>query len=57
MPARQGQRCEYSCLVAFDASPKGTLRAAWRALDAMVRKSFWDSANIYVIILGGEGTP
>jgi hypothetical protein len=42
---------DYVCLLAFDASPKGTLLAAWDALDAKVKKSFWDGANIYVMIL------
>jgi hypothetical protein len=42
---------DYVCLLAFDASPKGTLVAAWNALDAKVKRSFWDGANIYVMIL------
>ena len=42
---------DYSCLLAFDASPQGTLDAAWKALEPKVRKSFWDGANIYVMIL------
>jgi len=42
---------DYACLVAFDASPKGTLEAAWKDLEPKVRKSFWDGANIYVMIL------
>lgn len=46
---------EYACVVAFDASAQGSLRQAWQALDEKVRTSFWDSANIYVMILGGPG--
>lgn len=42
---------KYACLLAFDASRDGTLRAAWDALSAKIRKSFWEGANIYVMIL------
>lgn len=42
---------DYSCLLAYDASPGGTLLGAWDALDRKVKKSFWDGANIYVMIL------
>jgi hypothetical protein len=48
---------DYSCLLAYDASPKGTLAAAWSALPSKVQESFWEGANIYVMILGGEGRP
>jgi hypothetical protein len=44
---------DYACLLAYDASPDGTLVAAWEALDSSVRQSFWDGANIYVMILRG----
>lgn len=43
---------DYACLVAFDASAEGSLRRAWEALDEKVRASFWDGANVYVMILG-----
>lgn len=46
---------DYACLLAFDSSPNGSLKTAWNGLDRAVRKSFWESANIYVMILGGEG--
>jgi len=42
---------DYACLLAFDASPNGTLAAAWNTLEAKVQRSFWDGANIYVMIL------
>lgn len=42
---------DYACLLAFDASKDGTLLGAWKALSPAVRKSFWESANIYVMIL------
>lgn len=46
---------DYACLLAFDASPSGALKKAWEALDSLVRKSFWEGAHLYVMILGGEG--
>jgi hypothetical protein len=48
---------DYACLVAYDASPEGTLKRAWTALPKSVQNSFWNSANIYVMILGGQGRP
>ena len=41
---------EYACFVAVDRS--GELEAAWNAMHAEVRDSFWESANIYPIIVG-----
>jgi hypothetical protein len=45
----------YACLLAYDASPAGALRMAWNELPRPVRKGFWDGANLYVMILGGQG--
>jgi len=42
---------DYACLLVYDASSKGALTAAWDALEPAVKKSFWDGANIYVMIL------
>jgi hypothetical protein len=42
---------DYACLLVFDASKDGTLLSAWEALPSKVKKSFWESANIYVMIL------
>jgi hypothetical protein len=42
--------------MAYDASPRGTLKAAWEGLPGKVKRSFWEGANIYVIILGGQGS-
>lgn len=47
---------DYACLMAYDASPKGTLAAAWTALPLQTRRSFWVGANVYVMILRGSGT-
>jgi hypothetical protein len=46
---------DYACLLAYDASPHGTLLAAWNDLGEPIRQSFWESANVYVMILGGQG--
>jgi hypothetical protein len=48
---------DYACLLAYDASPKGTLKKAWEDLPQKVRQSFWEGLNIYVMILGGQGRP
>jgi hypothetical protein len=42
---------DYACLLAFDASDKGTLRQAWENLSLKIRKSFWEGGNTYVMIL------
>jgi hypothetical protein len=61
LPELQGDRrhppwkYDYACLLAYDASPEGRLTAAWNLVSSEVRKSFWDSGNIYVMILGGQG--
>lgn len=44
---------EYACLLAFDASPKGTLTTAWSALHPRIQRGFWEGANVYVMILRG----
>jgi hypothetical protein len=44
----------FACMLAFDASPEGSLKAAWQALDSKVRKSFWEGANVYVMVLRGN---
>ena len=46
----------YACLMAYDASPKGTLAAAWTALPLQTRRSFWEGANLYVMVLRGSST-
>jgi hypothetical protein len=47
---------DYACLMAYDASPAGTLSAAWIALDPRTRRSFWDGAGVYVMILRGSNS-
>ena len=46
---------DYACLLAYDASPTGTLKHAWDNLPTRVKNGFWAGANIYVMILGGQG--
>ncbi len=46
-------RYDYACLLAYDASPKGTLAKAWAELDPRTQQSFWQGANVYVMILRG----
>jgi hypothetical protein len=45
---------DYACMLAFDASQDGTLKAAWEDLDVKVRRSFWNDANVYVMVLRGN---
>jgi hypothetical protein len=44
----------FACMLAFDASPGGALKEAWQSLDNKVRKSFWEGANVYVMVLRGN---
>lgn len=44
---------DYACLMAYDASRAGTLTSAWTALHPQTRRSFWEGANVYVMILQG----
>jgi hypothetical protein len=46
---------DYACLMAYDASPKGTLISAWTELPPQTRRSFWKGANVYVMILRPPG--
>ncbi len=57
LPAKGGRRgwnCDYACLIAYDASSDGRLRQAWGRLPAFIRESFWDGAQVYPIIFGGN---
>lgn len=42
---------DYACLLAFDASPAGSLKDAWDSLGSSVKRSFWEGANIFVMII------
>lgn len=55
---RPGWNYDFACLLAYDASPDGTLFDAWNQLDKSVKKGFWEGANLYVMIIravGGAG--
>ena len=47
---------DYACLMAYDASRSGTLTSAWTDLHPETRRSFWEGANVYVMILRGSST-
>ena len=47
---------DYACLLACDATEEGALLKAWTSLDKRVRKSCWEGANTYVMILSGRNT-
>lgn len=54
IPETQGRAAwdyDYSCFLAYDATAEGNLLRAWNSLNEIVRKGFWDGANIYVMIL------
>ncbi len=44
---------DYACLLAYDTSPTGTLRDAWKRISPEVRAGFWEGANVYVMIFPG----
>lgn len=45
---------EYACLLAYDATEKGSLLEAWGGIDPQVKRACWEGANIYVMILRGQ---
>ena len=47
---------DYSCLFVFDASFDGAFANAWEQLPAEVRQGFWDGANVYTMVIRGQGT-
>lgn len=44
----------YACLLAFDASPDGTLHQSWESLPPKVKRGFWEGANVYAMILRSD---
>lgn len=46
---------DYACLLLYDATEEGALLKVWASLDKKVRKSCWEGANTYVMILRGGG--
>jgi hypothetical protein len=45
---------DFSCAIICDASEEGSLQACWRTIPEQVRKSFWEGANLYVMIVRGR---
>jgi hypothetical protein len=45
---------EYACLLAYDASPGGTLHQSWESLPPKVKSGFWNGANVYAMILRSD---
>ena len=45
---------DYACLLAYDASEEGALKAAWDSLPSKVKGGFWDGASVYVMIVRGQ---
>ena len=54
-PEKHGPAWDYdfSCLLAYDASRDGTLKAAWTGLPKEVKTGFWEGASVYVMIVRG----
>jgi hypothetical protein len=42
---------DYACLLAYDASEKGSLKSAWDSLNENCKKGFWEGANVFVMIV------
>ena len=42
---------EYGCLLAYDASDEGYLKAAWDSVQG--KRLFWEGANVFVMIIRG----
>jgi hypothetical protein len=43
---------EYACLLAYDSTAGGYLKKVWESVAC--KSSFWDDANIYVMVVRGE---
>ena len=49
-PKQAARDFRYGCYLAYDASDRLALSRAWSDLPAKVRNSFWDQANIFVMV-------
>src|SRR5215472_18209497 len=45
---------EFACVLAYDATPDGSLLQAWKSLRDSVKAACWSGANVYVMILRGS---
>jgi hypothetical protein len=42
---------DYACLLAYDASPHGSLQAAWRSMNDRVVSSLWNQLYVFVMVV------
>jgi hypothetical protein len=42
---------DFACAIAYDATADGSCSKAWLSIPEEVRRSFWDGANLHVIVL------
>jgi hypothetical protein len=49
LPACDGWAYDFGCLVAFDVSASGDLKAAWDVLPS--KQLFWGDANVFVLMV------
>lgn len=51
-PPKPAWDYDFGCLIAYDASESGDLLSAWNSV--IPKAKFWESASVYVMVLGGE---
>ncbi len=52
-PRRPAWDYDYACVLAYDATPDGSMLQAWDGLRPKIGKGCWEGAGIYVMILRG----
>ena len=53
-PRRPAWDYDYACVLAYDATPGGSMLQAWDELRPKIGKGCWEGAGIYVMILRGR---
>jgi len=53
-PHRPAWNYEYACVLAYDATPDGSMLQAWDGLRRKIGKGCWEGAGIYVMMLRGR---
>ncbi len=53
-PRRHAWDYDYACVLAYDATPGGSMLQDWDGLRPRIGKGCWDGAGIYVMILRGR---
>jgi len=57
LPKSKGERetanydYDYACVLMGDGTENGVIKKVWASLNEKVRESFWEGANLYVMIL------